>query len=73
MFVQKTYSLHNVLECVETDVGRDVGDLSIHGHCNSLAQSRENKRVFSADKRQLDGCHGNDSTENARRVDGNVV
>lgn len=48
-------------------------DLSVHGHCEALAESRKDKRPLSAYKGQLHRRHGNDSTENARGVNGDVV
>jgi hypothetical protein len=68
-----THSLHDVLKGVETDIARDVADLSVHGHGDTLTESREDKRPFSADKRQLDRYHSNDSTENTRGIDIDVV
>ena len=65
--------MHDVLEGVETNIGGCVADLSVHGHGNTLTESREDKRPFSADKRQLDRGHGNDSTENAGGIDVDVV
>jgi hypothetical protein len=36
----ETHSLHDVLQSVETDIGRDVADLSVHGHGDTLTESR---------------------------------
>jgi hypothetical protein len=69
----ETHSLHDVLEGVETDIASCVADLSVHGHGNTLTESRKDERPFSADKRQLHRRHGNDSTKNTRSVDVDVV
>jgi hypothetical protein len=69
----ETHSLHDVLKSVETDIAGCVADLGVHGHGDTLTESREDKRPFSADKRQLDRYHSNNSTENTRGVDVDVV
>lgn len=69
----KTHGLHDILESVEADISSCIADLSVHGHGDTLTESREDKRPFSAHKRQLHRRHGNHSTENARGIDVDVV
>jgi hypothetical protein len=36
----RTHSLHDVLKSVETDIASCVADLSVHGHGDTLTESR---------------------------------
>jgi hypothetical protein len=69
----KTYSLHDVLKCVETDIASCGTDLSVHGHGNTLTKGGNDEGPFSANQRKLDRGHGDDGTENTGGVDVNVV
>lgn len=72
-FGDRTYSLHDIFQGVQTHISRSVRHLGVHGHGNTLAESGEDQRPFSANKRQLDRRKCEDSTDNSWEVDDEVL
>lgn len=68
-----TYSLHDVLQCVQADVASSIAHLGVHGHGKALADGREDKRPFAPDQRHLDGDKCQDRSQYARGIDDDVL
>ena len=69
----KTHSLHNVGESVQSNVGGGCVDLGVHCHADTLQDSSSNEGPFSTKKGQLDKDESENGTKNTGEVDVDVL
>jgi hypothetical protein len=65
--------LHDILQCIQTNITCSSIHLGVHSHCEALANGRENERPFPAQKRHLHGNQGKDCTDDSWGIDDNVL